>query len=165
MKMIQLRIKRESDLYNPYDPTGTRINEMVYNYLKSYCTEGEYKNHIKDTLQIVTDEPIDEAKAQKAIQDAARKDQGEFDRQLKKNRRRALWLYIIGIFLSALGITLSLILNQIVLQLISFFGSMAIIDAVTIQIKVNPDLAYLKKMLIPFTDFDLEVITAEKAAS
>ena len=165
MKMIQLRIKRESDLYNPYDPTGTRINEMVYNYLKSYCTEGEYKNHIKDTLQIVTDEPIDEAKAQKAIQDAARKDQGEFDRQLKKNRRRALWLYIIGIFLSALGITLSLILNQIVLQLISFFGSMAIRDAVTIQIKVNPDLAYLKKMLIPFTDFDLEVITAEKAAS
>ena len=163
--MIQLRIKRESDLYNPYDPTGTRINEMVYNYLKSYCTEGEYKNHIKDTLQIVTDEPIDEAKAQKAIQDAARKDQGEFDRQLKKNRRRALWLYIIGIFLSALGITLSLILNQIVLQLISFFGSMAIRDAVTIQIKVNPDLAYLKKMLIPFTDFDLEVITAEKAAS
>ena len=165
MKMIQLRIKRESDLYNPYDPTGTRINEMVYNYLKSYCTEGEYKNHIKDTLQIVTDEPIYEAKAQKAIQDAARKDQGEFDRQLKKNRRRALWLYIIGIFLSALGITLSLILNQIVLQLISFFGSMAIRDAVTIQIKVNPDLAYLKKMLIPFTDFDLEVITAEKAAS
>ena len=163
--MIQLRIKRESDLYNPYDPTGTRINEMVYNYLKSYCTEGEYKNHIKDTLQIVTDEPIDETKAQKAIQDAARKDQGEFDRQLKKNRRRALWLYIIGIFLSALGITLSLILNQIVLQLISFFGSMAIRDAVTIQIKVNPDLAYLKKMLIPFTDFDLEVITAEKAAS
>ena len=163
--MIQLRIKRESDLYNPYDPTGTRINEMVYNYLKSYCTEGEDKNHIKDTLQIVTDEPIDEAKAQKAIQDAARKDQGEFDRQLKKNRRRALWLYIIGIFLSALGITLSLILNQIVLQLISFFGSMAIRDAVTIQIKVNPDLAYLKKMLIPFTDFDLEVITAEKAAS
>ena len=163
--MIQLRIKRESDLYNPYDPTGIRINEMVYNYLKSYCTEGEYKNHIKDTLQIVTDEPIDETKAQKAIQDAARKDQGEFDRQLKKNRRRALWLYIIGIFLSALGITLSLILNQIVLQLISFFGSMAIRDAVTIQIKVNPDLAYLKKMLIPFTDFDLEVITAEKAAS
>ena len=165
MKMIQLRIKRESDLYNPYDPTGTRINDRVYAYLKSYCTEGEYKNHIKDTLQIVTDEPIDEAKAQKAIQDAARKDQGEFDRQLKKNRRRALWLYIIGIFLSALGITLSLILNQIVLQLISFFGSMAIRDAVTIQIKVNPDLAYLKKMLIPFTDFDLEVITAEKAAS
>lgn len=32
--MIQLLIENESDLYNPYDPSQTRINEGVYHYLK-----------------------------------------------------------------------------------------------------------------------------------
>ena len=32
--MIQLLIEKESDLYNPYDPAQTRINEGVYHYLK-----------------------------------------------------------------------------------------------------------------------------------
>ena len=58
--MIQLRIQKESDLYNPYDPAQTRINEKVYLYLKSFCTELEYKNHLHDTLQIITDEPIND---------------------------------------------------------------------------------------------------------
>ena len=31
---IQLLIEKESDLYNPYDPAQTRINEGVYHYLK-----------------------------------------------------------------------------------------------------------------------------------
>ena len=58
--MIQLRIQKESDLYNPYDPAQTRINDKVYHYLKSFCTELEYENHLHDTLQIITDEPINE---------------------------------------------------------------------------------------------------------
>ena len=30
--MMQLMIRQESDLYNPYDPTQTRINDGVYQY-------------------------------------------------------------------------------------------------------------------------------------
>ena len=71
-----------------------------------------------------------------------------------------MWLYIIGIVLSAAGVTLALLLNQVTLQLISFFGSMAIRDAVTIHLKLNPDIRRLKMLLEPFRDFTLEVVPA-----
>ena len=58
--MIQLRINNESDLYNPYDPSRTKISNEVYPYLKSFCSELEYQKHMHDTLQVITDEPIDE---------------------------------------------------------------------------------------------------------
>lgn len=54
---IQLRIKNESDLYNPFDPAQTTINDGVYHYLKTFCTEAESKRHLHDTLQIISDGP------------------------------------------------------------------------------------------------------------
>ena len=158
--MIQLRIKNESDLYNPFDPSHTRINDGVYNYLKTFCTVSESKRHLHDTLQIISDSPIDADRAKAAIQNAVKKDQDEFERQFAENRKRALWLYIIGIVLSAAGVTLALLLDQVLLQLISFFGSMAIRDAVNIHLKLNPDIRRLKTLLEPFRDFTIEVIPA-----
>ena len=74
-----------------------------------------------------------------------------------------MWLYLIGILLSAAGVALSLVLDQVLLALISFFGSMAIKDAVTIHLKLNPDIRHLKKLLDPFRDFRLEVVTGGKS--
>ncbi len=156
--MIQLRIKNESDLYNPFDPAQATINDGVYHYLKTFCTESEYKRHLHDTLQIISDSPLDAERAKAVIQNAVKKDQDEFDRQFAENRKRAVWLYLIGIILSAAGIVLALLLDQILLELISFFGSMAIRDAVNIQLKLNPDIRRLKMLLEPFRDFTLEVV-------
>ena len=75
--MIQLHITKESDLYNPYDPSQTRIDDKVYNYLKSFCTELEAPKHLNDTLQIITDSPIDEDKFRVALQDAVKRDRDE----------------------------------------------------------------------------------------
>ena len=149
--MIQLRIKNESDLYNPFDPAQATINDGVYHYLKTFCTESEYKRHLHDTLQIISDSPLDAERAKAVIQNAVKKDQDEFDRQFAENRKRAAWLYLIGIILA-------LLLDQILLELISFFGSMAIRDAVNIQLKLNPDIRRLKMLLEPFRDFTLEVV-------
>ena len=156
--MIQLRIKNESDLYNPFDPAQATINDGVYHYLKTFCTESEYKRHLHDTLQIISDSPLDAERAKAVIQNAVKKDQDEFDRQFAENRKRAVWLYLIGIILSAAGIVLALLLDQILLELVSFFGSMAIRDAVNIQLKLNPDIRRLKMLLEPFRDFTLEVV-------
>ena len=156
--MIQLRVKNESDLYNPFDPAQATINDGVYHYLKTFCTESEYKRHLHDTLQIISDSPLDAERAKAVIQNAVKKDQDEFDRQFAENRKRAVWLYLIGIILSAAGIVLALLLDQILLELISFFGSMAIRDAVNIQLKLNPDIRRLKMLLEPFRDFTLEVV-------
>lgn len=156
--MMQLMIRQESDLYNPYDPTQTRINDRVYQYLRSYCTELHYRDHLHDTLRICTDGPVDADRFRTALLDAVQEDRSEFDRSLAENKRRVIWEYVVGILLSLLGVGLSIVLDQVLLAIISFLGSMAISDAVTIQTKVNHDIKRLRNLLEPFSDFKLEVV-------
>ena len=160
---MQLSIHQEADLYNPYDPKQTRINDAVYRYLKSYCTELEYENHLHDTLRIYTDSPIDEGRFRTALQDAVNRDREEFERQIALNNRRTIWETLVGILLSVAGVALSLWRDQVLLAIISFFGTTAIGNAVTIQTTVNHDLKRMKRLLEPFRDFKLEVITGPEA--
>ena len=78
--MIQMKIKDESQLYDPLDPSGTRISDSIYSYLKSFCTEMEAEKHIHDTLQVISDGPVDADRLKRAIQGAVQKDRDEFDR-------------------------------------------------------------------------------------
>ena len=156
--MIQLLIKNESDLYNPYDPSRTRINEGVYHYLKSYCSPLEASKHVHDTLQIITDSPIDEERFQRVLQDAVKKDIAEFERQIARNSRRAVWEGVLGLLFCALGIMLSVYLDEVLLTVISLLGTMGIMDTITINTTVNHDLKTLKKLLEPISDIRLEVV-------
>ena len=131
--MMQLQLKKESDLYSPYDPSGRMIHTQVYDYLKTFCTEAESKKHIHDTLQIVSEEPIDAVRAKQAIRDAVQRDIAQFDAQIERNRKMALRDLITGVLLTILGITLYVILNQFLLAIISFLG--------TIQCHDDPDQA------------------------
>ena len=157
--MIQLYVHNESDLYNPYDPSQTRIHERVYNYLKSFCTETEYKKHFHDTLQIITDCSVDSDRFKSALQEAVKKDLDEFDNQLAVNNRRAIWAYIVGVLLSVAGVAFSLITDQVLLAIISFFGTMTLSDGVAIHTKINPDIKNQKRRLEPLCELTLE--TAE----
>ena len=67
----------------------------------------------------------------------------------------------MGTLLSIVGVALSVILDQVLLAIISFFGSMSIGDAVATSAKVIPDIRRLKKLLDPFFSFELEVIDSE----
>ena len=156
--MMQLQLKKESDLYSPYDPSGRMIHTQVYDYLKTFCTEAESKKHIHDTLQIVSEEPVDAVRAKQAIRDAVQRDIAQFDAQIERNRKMALRDLITGVLLTILGITLYVILNQFLLAIISFLGTMAISSAMTILIKLNPDIRRLRSLLDPFTGFEVEVI-------
>ena len=156
--MIQLRIHDESELYNPFDPTQTRIDDKVYQYLKSFCTGTEYEKHLHDTLQIITDGPVDGDRLKAAIQDAVKKDRDEFDCELALNNKRAIWAYIVGILLSAASVMFTLITDQILLALISFFGTRTISDGLTIHTRINPDIRRKKMRLDPLSDFNLEIV-------
>ena len=160
--MIQLLIEKESDLYNPYDPSRISINEGVYHYLKTYCSPLEASKHVQDTLQIVTDSPIDADRFQRVLHDAVERDIAEFDRQIARNNRRVVWECIIGVIFCALGIMLTVYLDALLLTIISLFGTMAIKDAITITTTINHDIKNLKKLLNPIRDIKLEVVQRNK---
>lgn len=150
--------RKESDLYNPYDPSQTRVNEGVYHYLKSYCSPLEASKHVHDTLQIITDSPIDTDRFGRVLHDAVGRDIAEFDRQIARNNRRVIWEGVIGVLFCALGIMLAAFLDELLLTIISLFGTIAIKDAITINTTINHDIKNLKKLLEPIRDIKLEVI-------
>ena len=156
--MIQLHIEKETDLYNSYDPSRMRINEGVYHYMKSFCSPLDSSKHIHDTLQIITDAPIDADRFQKVLHDAVERDIAEFDRKIAMNNRRAVWEGVLGVLCCALGIMLSVYLDQLLLTIISLLGTMGVKDSVTINTTFNHDLKNLKKLLEPIKDIKLEVI-------
>ena len=161
--MIQMLINNESDLYNPYDPSRTKINEEVYHYLKTFCSPLEASKHANDTLQIITDDPIDTDRFQRVLHDAVKRDIAEFDRQIARNSRRVIWEGIIGVLFVALGITLAAYLDELLLTVISLFGTMGIRDAITINTTLNHDLKNLKKLLDPISDIKLEVVRPDES--
>ena len=145
-------------MYNPYDPSQTRINEGVYHYLKSFCAKMASQEHQHDILRIITDSPIDTDRFQRVLLDAVNRDIAEFDRQIARNNRRVIWELIIGIVLSVIGVFLSVYLDQVLLAIISFFGTMAIRDAIVILVTINQDIRRLKKLLDPFSRITVEVV-------
>ena len=85
------------------------------------------------------------------------RDIAEFDRQIARNNRRAIWEGIIGFILCALGIMLASFRDELLLTIISLFGTMGIKDSITIETTFNHDI---KKLLDPISDIKLEVVRA-----
>ena len=160
--MIQIRIQDESELYNRFDPSQERISEDVYRYLKSYCTGLRSQEHSMDVIRIISDKAIDADHFRTCVRNAARRDCEEFDGQISRNNRLAVWEYLMGILLSIAGVALSVALDQVLLALISFLGTMALSEAITISVKINPDIKWLRKLLDPLFTFELEVVNTEE---
>ena len=156
--MIQLKIHDESELYNSFDPACLRISNDVYDYLKSFCNELETKKHPHETIQVISDGPVDAEKLKLAIRDAVARDQAEFDRQIHYNHKRAIAGYILGVVLSVAGIGLSIVTDQVLLAIVSFMGTQILAESFKIHTMINPGIHRLKRRLTPFTDFELEIV-------
>ena len=160
--MIQIRIQDESELYNRFDPSQERISEDVYRYLKSYCTGLRSQEHSMDVIRIISDKAIDADHFRTCVRNAARRDCEEFDGQISRNNRLAVWEYLMGILLSIAGVALSVASDQVLLALVSFLGTMSLREAITISAKINPDIRRLRKLLDPLFTFELEVVNTEE---
>ena len=156
--MSVIKIRDESDLYNRFDPTQTRLSNDAYSYLKSLYQEmsaGERKN---DVLRIQCDNEIDLDRAKKALQAAVKRDVDDYNIQLRVNKLKMIRLYVIGIALIVVGFALALVLDQLLLEVISIVGSMAVKDAAAIQIQHNPELRIKRRMIESLHDVKVETI-------
>ena len=64
----------------------------------------------------------------------------------------------IGIVLSVIGVTLSILLDQVLLAIISFLGTSSVNDSFRLCTRVIPDIKLMKKRLDLFDGLDLEVV-------
>ena len=155
--MSSMCITKESDLYDRFDPSHTRLSNEAYRYLKGIYEELSSEERKNDVLRLQCEVRIDEEKAKESIRKAIGRDIVGYERQLSVNRVKMIRLYIIGIALVIVGIVMSLLLNQLVLEVVSIVGSMAVKDAATIQIQTNPELRIKKRLLERAKDMRIEV--------
>ena len=90
--------------HNSLDPTRVRIDNNVYDYLKSFCYEIEERPQLFDTIQILCSGSFDTEKAKLALVDAVDREQKKLDQKIRKNRKRMRDAYLTGVILSILGL-------------------------------------------------------------
>ena len=144
---IQVHLKSEDELFNRFDPSRTRMSGDVYGYIKNCFEEIPLPERGSATIQIEGETPIDTSKVTTLLHAAVGRDLAAMDLKLKVNRLKMWRLYIIGIALIVVGIVLALSLNQLLLEVISIVGSMAVKDAAIIQIQHDPDIRVNKRLL------------------
>ena len=145
--MILLKIRNEHDLYNRFDPAQTRLSEDVYGYIKTCYEEIPLAERKDVVLRIQTDESVNEKTVKTLLNGAVDRELASMDKKLRENRVKMTRLYIIGIVLILIGFALALSLDQLILEVISIVGSMAVKDAATIQIENNPEIKLRKRLL------------------
>jgi len=155
--MYQIRIPNEAALYNPLDPLQTTLSSQVYNYIQILNSETPEEERNGATLQIICDESVDKDRIEAAIAKAVATDLNKIDDELHSKNRLMIWMYIIGILLSLLGIVLSIIADELLLSIISFFGSLAVREAVSITIHDRPRIKKHRKLLEPLGGLKVEI--------
>lgn len=145
--MILLKINGEENLYNRYDPSRTRMSGDLFSYIKT-CFEEVPLSERKDTeVHVISETPVDADVVKTLICSATDRELDTMRKKQKENRLKMWRLYIIGVVLIIVGFALALSLDQLILEVISIIGSMAVKDAATIQIEHNPDIR-IRMMLL-----------------
>ncbi|MBQ8159531.1 MAG: hypothetical protein IJ083_02175 [Clostridia bacterium] len=146
-KTIRIRLQSHADLFSRFDPTGTRLSGDLYSYIKTCFEEIPLLERTRAVICLEGDVETDGDRFLTLLRTAVDRELQRMDTDIRINRLKMWRLYIIGIVLVIVGVVLALSLNQIILQLISIVGSMAVKDAATIQIQHNPDLRVKKRLL------------------
>ena len=136
MYEINLRIKDESELYNPLDESCRTLSGDVSDYLSEQYGKKELDDEI--VLKIKCGGPVDYERVRRAFQELIREQEVHNKNQKRINRMKQLWLFCIGVVFVAAAILLDGILGSVPVELISIVGSFAVWEAANIWIVENP---------------------------
>ena len=143
--MSQIRIADEYELYNTLAPDMNRLSDSVMDYLKEVYTWIHMNKMEDDTLEILCNEPVNPERIQKAIKDSTKREIDFLEKEISFNRKRMIRHYVAGFGLGLLGFILAKLTDQLLLEIISFFGTLMVRDAVMTQVQDNPKLKEKKE--------------------
>ncbi len=123
------------------------LSDNVSDYLKDTYTWYHMNKMEDDTLEILCDKPVNPERIQRAVRDSMRSELLFLERELEFNRKRMIRHYVAGFGLGLLGFILAKFTDQLLLEIISFFGTLMVRDAVMTQVQDNPKLKEKKETL------------------
>ncbi len=145
MYEINLKIKNESELYNPFDESCRTLSGEVSDYLAGQYEKKEVGDDI--VLKIKCGGPVDFKRVCGAFQELIRRQEHINANQKRINRIKQIWLFCIGVVFVAAGILLDGVLGSVPVELISIVGSFAVWEAANIWIVENPRTRLARRTL------------------
>lgn len=141
---IRIRIHEEMDLYHPLDPDQKLLCDDVISYLQRKYNDDSQAGR-KMTIQIVSDQPVNEERVRSAFHDYVDHEYNSLVREQRRTRIRQLRLFLIGIFFIAIWLYFSMKKDNIFVEVLSIIGSFAVWEASDIWIVESPELRIRKR--------------------
>lgn len=143
MRTIHLKIEKESDLYNPFDPEKN-ISGDVTAYLMKKVLEESPREEVR--IRISCPEPVCEEDVKAAFARWIDSSRTEMKRLSRKNLIKMVWLLLIGIALIALSLCLQSKISALLFTIITTVGTFSIWEGANVWILKGPDLFVRKKV-------------------
>jgi hypothetical protein len=151
---IKLRIHDENELYNRFDEDRQVLSDDVISYITDRFDERKLGSRIR--IKIISDEPLDEENVKSAFMRSADALKSLNRKQRLLNNGKMIRLLIIGVALLAIGIVLTISLDQLPLALISAVGTFAVWEAASICLVKNPENTAARQRIEKLRDAEME---------
>ncbi|MBR2511834.1 MAG: hypothetical protein IKE49_02065 [Firmicutes bacterium] len=145
MEIIRLKVKNESDLYNPFDADGKMLSEDVRNYIMEKLRLCKLSNGIE--TRIITDAEIDSDKIEKTLREWSEREETYVKKTYRRNLLQQCIMFAIGVAFIALSLVIQADIPIVVYTVLSTIGAFSIWEACSIWIVKNPELRFKKRML------------------
>ena len=151
---IKLRIHDENELYSRFDEDRQVLSDDVISYISDRFDERKLGSRIR--IKIISDEPLDEENVKSAFMRSADALKSLNKKQRLLNNGKMIRLLIIGVALLAIGILLTISLDQLPLALISAVGTFAVWEAASICLVKNPENTAARQRIEKLRDAEME---------
>jgi hypothetical protein len=151
---IKLRIHDENELYSRFDEDRQVLSDDVISYISDRFDERKLGSRIR--VKIISDEPLDEENVKSAFMRSADALKSLNRKQRLLNNGKMIRLLIIGVALLAIGIVLTISLDQLPLALISAVGTFAVWEAASICLVKNPENTAARQRIEKLRDSEIE---------
>lgn len=158
--IINLKIEKEKDLYNPFD-LEKNLNDSVKNYIIDRASDKSIQETIH--IRIIHEEPVNEEDVKVAFLRWIENAKLEMKRKGHKNMVKQIWLFAIGLALISLSLYLQSRVSTLQFTVISTLGTFSIWEGASVWILQTPALNLNKLVFRRLTKAaNIEFIQADK---
>ncbi len=144
MHTIKLRIEKEEDLYNGFDPEDDLLSEDVKNYIIGQLSDRTLGDAVE--IRVMSSETIDKARIERAFQRWISDGERTVKKEYQKNLFQQLWMFGIGVLFIVLSLAFENKVGAVWYTVLSTIGAFSMWEAAGIWIIQNPKLRMRKKM-------------------
>lgn len=138
---IHLKIEREQDLFNPFDPEKN-LSEDVKSYILSKLANKP--RHTAVRIRIDHRDPVNERDVRDAFLRWVETSNAEMKRKERRNIVIMLWLFLVGICIISISLILESKVSTLLFTIITTVGTFSIWEGGNIWIKAGPELRLQK---------------------